>query len=112
MNIDTIVNDSKDRSLTYNLSNTEVLVGKKAIHALYNTISTHDEFIELGDKKVIIVTGYTEGQEFNFHHNVLINSNTTFESYYNSVKDVIEDRYDILGNAAGEVTLFKVKGAP
>lgn len=47
------------------------------------------------------------GQEFCFHHNVLITNNTTFEDYYKKVKDIITQNYDE-GYPVDVIPSFKV----
>jgi len=54
----------------------------------------NDKFINFGKVKVIIITASSGEGEFNFHHNVLIKNNTTFEEYYNEVKDIINEHYE------------------
>src|ERR687884_227888 len=44
--------------------------------------------------KLIIVSVIIHSQEYSFHHNVLINNNTTFEDYYNQVAEYIDIHYD------------------
>jgi hypothetical protein len=42
---------------------------------------TNKDFIDFGEKKVIIVMGKIINETFNLHHNILIKNNTTFEEY-------------------------------
>ena len=46
-------------------------------------------------------------QTFSFHHNILINNNTTFKQYYNQIKDHINDLHDD-GYEINKVNYFKV----
>jgi hypothetical protein len=43
---------------------------------------------------VIITTALIEGNDFAYHHNVLIDNYTTFEEYYNQVKDYITQNFE------------------
>ena len=70
----------------------------------------NDKFRDFGFYKIIIITAIVNSSEYNFHHNVLITNNTSFEDYYNEVKDVINSHY---GKREGiymsrSVPLFKV----
>jgi hypothetical protein len=59
-------------------------------------------------KKVIIVTSLINDSEFNFHHNVLISNDSTFEDYYNAVKNIINIHYEE-GYPVDIVQSFKIR---
>lgn len=54
----------------------------------------NETFINFGKYKVIIVSAIVDGDEFNFHHNILITNNTTFEQYYNKVKYILATHFN------------------
>ena len=59
-------------------------------------------------KKVIIIAGIVNGEEFSFHHNVLITNSTTFQQYYNLVKNAIQTNYEN-GYSIDVIPQFKVR---
>jgi hypothetical protein len=63
------------------ISNNNLLSHKDALRGIYNTLMSDDTFRNFGKFKVIIVSAIVDGEEFNYHHNVLINNNTSFEQY-------------------------------
>nr|YP_009344391.1 hypothetical protein [Pleurotus eryngii]APT42206.1 hypothetical protein [Pleurotus eryngii] len=70
----------------------------------------NEKFRDFGFYKIIIITAIVNSGEYNLHHNVLITNNTSFEDYYDQVKDVIHNHY---GKREGiymsrSVPLFKV----
>lgn len=64
------------------------------LRGIYNTLMNDETFLNFGKYKVIIVSAIVDGDEFNFHHNVLITNNTTFEQYYNKVKDILATHFN------------------
>jgi hypothetical protein len=92
VNIDTlnvigIETSKKDRCLSLLLSNNNLITYKDALQAIFNTLKTNDKFIIFGKNKIIYVTGIYENIEFALHSNVYINNDTTFNEYYDSIKD-------------------------
>jgi hypothetical protein len=74
------------RCLTLTMSNENLLDGKDLFQGIYNTIVNNEEFKAFGSRKIIILSCMLEDfKEFNIHSNVLIDSNTTFTDYYNSI---------------------------
>lgn len=67
----------------------------------------NQRFLNFGKHKVIIITAIINGEQFSFHHNILITNNTTFEEYYNLVKDIIVSNYDE-GYPVDVIPLFRV----
>jgi len=62
---------------------------KEVLRGIYNTLMNDETFINFGKYKVIIVSAIVGEDEFNYNHNILITNNTTFEQYYNKVKDIL-----------------------
>lgn len=62
---------------------------------------------KFGKYKVIIVSAIVDGQEFNYHHNILLTNTTTFEQYYSKVKDIIATHFD-KGYQVDVVNSFKI----
>jgi hypothetical protein len=102
----TAYNDN-GRYLLYSLSNNNLSNRKKVLYNIYTSLMSDERFRSFGNKKVIIVSGIVDGNEFNFHHNILISNNTTFEEYYNNVKNIINNLYDE-GYQVDVIPSFKV----
>jgi hypothetical protein len=66
-----------------------------------------ETFINFGKYKVIIVSAIVDGEEFNYHHNILITNNTSFEQYYNKVKDILATHFNE-GYQIDVVETFKI----
>lgn len=92
--VNSITYNDKGRFLIFHLDNNGLESHKSVLRAIYNALMSNEEFKKFGSKKVIIVAGIIEGQEFSYHHNVLISNTTTFQQYYNLVKDYIISHYD------------------
>jgi len=78
-----------------------------SLKGIYNALMDDQRFYEFGSRKVIIITAIHNNSEFNFHHNILIKNDTSFEEYYNKVKDIIQDHYDE-GYPINIIPVFKV----
>ena len=91
--------------LTY--CNNHLLEQYKALKELHKSLFGSEEFLKLGYHKVILVMAIIGKQTFSFHHNILINNNTTFERYYDQIKDNIENLHDN-GYEINKVNKFKV----
>jgi hypothetical protein len=89
-----IKTNKKDGCLSIILSNNYLLTHKDVLESIFYTLKTNENFKKFGENKIIIVTGIYYDQEFTFHHNVLITNNTTFEVYYNSIKDSVQGIID------------------
>ena len=71
------------------------------LKSIFNTITTYQPFIEFGSIKSIIVSAvmykditFSGSTEYNFHHNVLIDLNTTFMDYYNQVGEFVNHKLE------------------
>jgi hypothetical protein len=81
-----IKNNNNMRCLSLTMSNENLLDGKDLFKAIYNTIMSNEEFKAFGYRKIIILTCTLEDfKEFNIHSNVLIDNDTPFVDYYNSI---------------------------
>lgn len=94
INITQILDRDDIRCKIFYLSNNSLLDGKPLLEALYHALLNNEIFKEFGFHKVIIISAINNGIEFNYHHNILINNLTTFEEYFDKVKDIIEVRYE------------------
>jgi hypothetical protein len=106
--------DNSGRYLVYTYANNKLKNSKDVLHGIYTSLMNNDRFINFGFNKIIIVSVIIHSQEYSFHHNVLINNNTTFEDYYNQVAEYIDIHYDsdyVDGSAFGVDIIpgFKVK---
>nr|YP_010296716.1 hypothetical protein MN596_mgp14 [Polyozellus multiplex]UMI33309.1 hypothetical protein [Polyozellus multiplex] len=95
------------RYQTYHLINTELKYHKDVLRGIYNSLMSEENFINFGKFKVIIVSAIIDGQEFNYHHNILITNNTSFDQYYNKVKDILATHFDE-GYQIDVVQAFKI----
>lgn len=77
----------KYRNLTITLSNINNLTSKELLKPIFNCLTSDDIFKDFCKNKIIIITAVSDRVRFNFHPNVLINENTTFNDYYNQIKD-------------------------
>jgi hypothetical protein len=87
------------------LSDTELFKG------IHNTIMDLDEFINFGHSKIIILSVVLiSDKEHSLHSNVLINNDTTFEKYYDTIKNQL-DRYNNLqhGYHNEQISRFVIK---
>ena len=95
------------------LSNINLITYKDVLQAIFNTLKTNDKFLAFGNNKIIYVTGVYEAQEFALHSNVYINNDTTFNEYYDSIKDTekgITDLTYLISNFyISAIPLFKVR---
>ena len=66
---------------------------------MFEKLYSLDTFLNFGHTKIIMVLAIIEGRIYSFHHNVVINNDTTFEQYYGKVEQHIktkfEDGYDL-----------------
>ena len=92
--------DKDYRCIRYQLENPSLLSNHDVLKPIYNCLMGEDSFKEFGFNKIIIITAFVDGQVFQFHHNVFITNLTTFEEYYESVKDIIIDHFTE-GSTAG-----------
>ena len=90
-----IVEISKNnRLLVIHVDNNNKYEGKHALNILFNTLKSSEDFVNFGYKKVIFVMGYYQDfGEKSYHHNVLINNDTTFDEYWDKVKDYVHEKY-------------------
>jgi len=94
LTINAIIRHENERSIEYLLTNNNLLTHKDVLRGIYNTLIGEETFRNFGQYKVIIVSAYADGQEFNFHHNILLTNNTTFEQYYDKVKNIINTHFN------------------
>ena len=85
--------NTSGRFYKFYLTNEHLLEHKEALKGLYTSLMNNDKFKDFGFYKIIIITAIVNNSEYNFHHNVLITNNTSFEDYYDEVKDVIKSHY-------------------
>jgi hypothetical protein len=81
------INQNKNlRYLKFSMVNSENLDGEDLFRAIYKTLFENNEFLEFGFNKIIILSVTLESeQENNLHSNVLVNNDTIFEQYYESI---------------------------
>ena len=86
--------DKKGRFLIFLLNNNNLDSHKSVLQNIFTTLMGNERFINFGKQKVIIVSALIKGEEFSFHHNILITNSTTFSEYYKEVKNVIKTNYE------------------
>jgi hypothetical protein len=81
------------RCLSIVMENHELIDDNEELfQAIHNTIQECDEFINFGNEKIIILSCILENhKEVNLHSNVLINNLTSFEEYYDSISDDMDN---------------------
>lgn len=100
--------DENYRSLIYLLSNYNLLNQKEGLEALFYTLTGDDRFKAFGSKKIIMTSVMINGKEVAYHCNVLITEYTTFEEYYNKIRNYVQKHYD--GYYGVEViSIYKVR---
>jgi hypothetical protein len=108
VNITNLTHDKNGRFLLYILNNESLQSHKEVLRDIFTTLMNDEKFKNFGVNKVIIITALINGEEFSFHHNILINNTTTFEEYYNEIKDIISTNYQD-GYPVDVIPEFKVK---
>nr|YP_010130196.1 DNA polymerase type B [Clavaria fumosa]QPZ51098.1 DNA polymerase type B [Clavaria fumosa] len=94
LDISEIHYDKKMRCLKYVMHNNNLLDNHDVLKPIFYTLKNDERFINFGYNKIIIITAIIDSFIFNFHHNVAINNDTSFDSYYSKIKDVINSHYD------------------
>jgi hypothetical protein len=89
LSINSITHNESGRYYQYILINNNLLNHKEVLRGIYNALMNDETFLSFGEYKVIIVSAIVAGEEFNYHHNILIKNDTSFDQYYNKVKDII-----------------------
>ena len=82
------------RNINFVLSNSKLLEKEKLFFQIYQYLMSNEDFLEFGKRKVIMVNGKIKNETFNLHHNVLIENETTFEDYWDNIKDILGERYE------------------
>jgi hypothetical protein len=102
-------NDSA-RFLLFEFSNNNLKNYKLLLESIYTSLMNNERFTNFGFNKVIITSSVVYNREYSFHHNVLINNNTTFEEYYEQVSEYIDTHYDAENSYGIDVIpVFRIK---
>lgn len=103
------------RCLILHLINPDLESHRNLLEGIFNAVTTHEAFINFGNFKSIIVSAvmYKEMEEFtsgeyNFHHNVLIGPNTTFNQYYREIGQIVNNHLEY-GYGSEVIEYYKVK---
>lgn len=91
------------KTFKMHLSNPQLLSGEQLSRQLFNSVVNDPNFKQYGQHKVITVTvafnpddihaGKVTGQYWGYHKYVPITNNTTFEEYWDQVKDNVTSKY-------------------
>lgn len=83
------VKDSNGRSLTYFAKNEKLLNNYEFLELIFHRLQQDIEFIKFGNKKILFMFCYIDGNKYSFHHNVLITNTMTFQEYWLQIEDDI-----------------------
>jgi hypothetical protein len=84
------------RCLKISMINKNLLNDTDLFKGIHNTMMNLEEFINFGYNKIIILSVVLMSEkEHSLHSNILINNDTTFEQYYDIIKNQL-DRYNNL----------------
>ena len=88
------------------------------LRGIFNTVTTYQPFIDFGKIKSIIISAvmheemsditFSGSNEYNFHHNDLIDSTTTFNQYYKQVGEFVNHKLEH-GYGYNVIQYYKVK---
>jgi len=104
-----IVADKNLRMKTFHLHNLSLLEGEQLFREIYNTLNASDEYTNFGHTKIIILRAVNQSTVYSLHPNVLIDNNTSFETYYETVKDKIEYIFNAEDYELNIYTLFEMQ---
>lgn len=91
-----MLRDSNERKLIFSVINKKLLPPKEFLEKMHATIMSNNDFLNFGEYKIIMLnvisnTNNSEGivnqMVHSFHINVLIKNNSTFDDYWNQIKD-------------------------
>ena len=108
LNIISISYNEKGRFKVFILKNNQNLDHSDVIKGIYNTLMSSNDFLNFGEYKVIITSSLIDKGEFSFHHNVLLNNDSTLDNYYNSIIENVELYLD-QGYPVDIIPTFKVR---
>lgn len=97
-----------NRFLEFTLLNNQLYDHYNIFLAIYKTLFNNEIFINFGNKKVIITRGSYNGKEYTMHHNILVDNNTTYQEFYDLIKDIIQEHYEY-GYPVFTLDYFKVR---
>jgi hypothetical protein len=95
--------------MSFVIVNNNLFSRTNVLREIFYTLKNNEDFINFGKYKVIIVSAIVEDLETSFHHNVYIDNNTTFEDYFDKVKDYIETTYGEYGYNIDIIPTFKIR---
>ena len=97
--------------ITFRIHNTALLEGKEAIMpagvCVFHHLTTNDVFINFSDTKIIFMIAEYDDCERSYHKNVLITNDTTFEQYWQEIKNYVHDKY-LSGSTSYAQSVVKV----
>ena len=86
--------DEEERFKEFKFINKKMLESHEALKAMWQSLQNNKIFLEFGDSKIIMVLAIIEGKIYSYHHNVVINTRTTFDDYYSKVSEHIKTKFD------------------
>jgi hypothetical protein len=93
MRITEAVFNKNGRSIVFTVRNPNLEEHRQLLENLFTCLQQDVRFITFCENKIIIVSALINGHEYSFHHNVLINSLTTFDMYWDKVKDHVKSNF-------------------
>ena len=85
------INNARYRIFTY--SNEGLLDPKEACKSIYENLMNDQDFLNFGQNKIIVITAVCQEYRYNFHPNINITNNTTFNKYYSNIRKYIDKHY-------------------
>jgi hypothetical protein len=103
--------DRSMRSLDITLSNPNLLEDKELFESIYQTLFNLPEFKQFGYDKILILScSLASGQIYNLHSNILINNDTSFDTYYNTLEKELTNYNNLQYGYHNEAIInYKVK---
>jgi len=101
--------DNKGRFLLYIADNNRLLDNYEVLKLIFERIQGDKTFKEFGSRKIIYMSCIINNQYLPFHHNVLITNTTTFEEYWESIKDSVSRHYSYGITENGGIPRFEIK---
>lgn len=100
--------DEKGRYREFLIQNNYLLDSYSVLELIYDYLHNNPNFNTFGNKKIMMVHAIFDDVEYSLHHNILIDSNTTFQDYWDKVKDIINSHYDE-GYEVDGIPLFRIR---
>ena len=85
--------DEQERFKEFLFDNGDLLENYEALKMAYTKLIMMDEYINFCHTKIVMTLAVIEGKTYSFHHNVVVDNNTTFEQYFSKVEHHIQTKF-------------------